>query len=169
MAAGECIALVLETGRAYDADFLDEHVPELIEITRRLATDSQKFRAKRDRKTQRASFRDVLRYVENDELPETTVRFGSYGERLELDSWADHALYAALLGATGPGMTSHLACNEFMRDVLGMEAPRRSELEEAVDVKRSRQQRQMVMSAMRKERSMARTCDRNKKGSNFLV
>lgn len=166
MAAGECVALVLETGRSYDADFLDEHIAELIDITRQLATDSAKFRAKRDRKTQRASFRDVLSYVENDELPETTVRFGGTGERLELDSWADHALYAALLGATGPGMTSHLASNAFMRDVLGMEAPRRLEVEVPVDEKRMRQQRQKVMSAMSKERKMARTADRNRKGHN---
>lgn len=68
MTAGEVIALVLECGRAHDEDFLEEYLPELIDATRQLATDSNKFRAKRDRKTQRATFRDVLRYLEVSEL-----------------------------------------------------------------------------------------------------
>lgn len=160
MAAGECVALILETGRDHDEDFLNEHVPELIEITSRLATDSKKSRAKRDRKTQRTSFRDVLDFVQDNVRTETSVRFGCVGERLELESWADHVLYAALLGAIGPGVTAHLVCNEFLRDVLGLEAPPHVESEEMVDVTRSRQQRQ-------KERSKVRSFDRYKKECNF--
>lgn len=68
MTAGEAIALVLECGRIHDEDFMDEHLPDLIDMTKQLATDSQKFRAKRDRKTQRATFRDVLRYIEVKEF-----------------------------------------------------------------------------------------------------
>lgn len=64
MACGEVIALIFECGRAFDDDFLDAFVPDLIELTSELAKDSQKFRAKRERKAQRASFRDVLRYLE---------------------------------------------------------------------------------------------------------
>lgn len=64
MATGEIIALVLECGRGHDEDFLESYLPELIDATKLLATDSKKFRAKRDRKTQRATFRDVLRYLE---------------------------------------------------------------------------------------------------------
>lgn len=64
MACGEVIAIVLECGRASDEDFLNEYHSELIEITNDLAKDSQKFRAKKERKAQRATFRDVLRYLE---------------------------------------------------------------------------------------------------------
>lgn len=64
MASGEVIALILECGRCHDEDFLDEYISDLIEITTELAKDSQKFRAKKERKVQRASFRDVLRYLE---------------------------------------------------------------------------------------------------------
>lgn len=64
VACGEIIALIFECGRAFEEDFLDPFVPELIELTTELAKDSQKFRAKRERKAQRASFRDVLRYLE---------------------------------------------------------------------------------------------------------
>lgn len=62
MAAGEVIALMLERGRQYDYEW--EASDELIEKLRQLATDSHKYRAKKDRKTQRSSFRDILKYVE---------------------------------------------------------------------------------------------------------
>ncbi|KAL7741861.1 hypothetical protein ACLKA6_012078 [Drosophila palustris] len=64
MAAGETIALILESGRGHDENFLEEHITELCDAVKQLATDSAKYRAKRDRKTQRATFRDVLRYLE---------------------------------------------------------------------------------------------------------
>lgn len=62
--AGECIALLLEIGRGHQEDFLDSYLCELIDATKQLATDSHKYRAKRDRKTQRATFRDILHYLE---------------------------------------------------------------------------------------------------------
>jgi len=64
MAAGETIALILESGRAHEEDFLEDDIAELSEAVKQLATDSHKYRAKRDRKAQRATFRDVLRYLE---------------------------------------------------------------------------------------------------------
>lgn len=64
MAAGETLALVLECGRAHDEEFLEEYLNDLIDAVKQLATDSHKYRAKRDRKAQRATFRDVLRYLE---------------------------------------------------------------------------------------------------------
>lgn len=64
MACGEIIAVMLECGRMFDEDFMDMYLSDLIELTTDLAKDSQKFRAKKERKAQRASFRDVLRYLE---------------------------------------------------------------------------------------------------------
>lgn len=64
MTSGEIIALILERGRMSDESFLEEVVPNLIELTSILSKDSQKHRAKKERKAQRASFRDVLRYLE---------------------------------------------------------------------------------------------------------
>lgn len=116
MAAGETIALVLECGRAQEEEFLDEYLGDLIDATKTLATDSTKYRAKRDRKTQRATFRDVLRYIDQDISPEINIRFGV--ETLLIDSWAVHHQYTSLCTAMGPGMTVHLSDNDFVRDVL---------------------------------------------------
>lgn len=117
MTAGETIALVLECGRSHDDDFLEEDLPDLTEATKKLATDSNKFRAKRDRKTQRATFRDVLRYLEEDISPEINIRFG-VKESLILDNWALHHQYTTLCSAMGSGMNVHLAENDFLRDIL---------------------------------------------------
>jgi hypothetical protein len=64
MAAGETIALAYELGREHNDDFQIETTPQLVDKLRQLATDSHKYRAKKDRKQQRSSFRDILHYVE---------------------------------------------------------------------------------------------------------
>lgn len=64
MAVGEIIAIIYERGRIHEENFLNSHLLELIELTSVLSKDSQKHRAKKERKAQRASFRDVLRYLE---------------------------------------------------------------------------------------------------------
>lgn len=120
MTAGEIFALLFESGRAYNEEFLEEYVPVLIDAAKKLATDSTKYRAKRDRKTQRATFRDVLRYIEEDESPEINVRFGR--ESVVLDTWAIHHQYTTLCNVMGPGINRHLAENEFVRDVFQLGA-----------------------------------------------
>lgn len=76
--AGEAIALIYEGARQFDEDFGfdvgDEddaevashpsHIDELCDKLKQLATDAHKYRAKKDRKAQRSSFRDILRAIE---------------------------------------------------------------------------------------------------------
>lgn len=64
MATGELITIILEMAR--ECEDMDEYEPdeEFINKLRELATDSQKYRAKKDRKTQRSNFRQILHYVE---------------------------------------------------------------------------------------------------------
>lgn len=64
ISAGEALAVIFELGRDYSEDYEQDWALELIDILRDLATDSNKYRAKKDRKQQRASFRDILRYIE---------------------------------------------------------------------------------------------------------
>lgn len=64
LAAGEALATVFELGRAYNANFGEDFIPDLVDTLRQLATDSHKYRAKKDRKQQRATFRDILHYIE---------------------------------------------------------------------------------------------------------
>ena len=63
VAAGEVLALMYELGRDIDEDFVGEE-NGLCDLLKELATDGNKHKAKKDRRVQRASFRDILRAVE---------------------------------------------------------------------------------------------------------
>nr|CAG4635637.1 EOG090X0ARF [Artemia franciscana] len=102
--AGEAIALVYEGARDFDDEFTlandseDKNTgdleSELCNMLKSLATDSQKFRAKKDRRQQRSSFRDVLRAVEEGDTPDVHIKFGT--EVLVLDSWSRKKQYDAI-------------------------------------------------------------------------
>ena len=62
---------------------IDNLVPHL----KQLATDSQKSRSKKDRKEQKASFRDILRTVEEGDGYYEKVAINKR-EKLEIESWA---------------------------------------------------------------------------------
>lgn len=164
MTVGETLALILECGRSHDDDFLSEYLDDLIDAVRQLATDSHKYRTKRDRKAQRATFRDVLRYLEEDILPEINVRFGN--ECLVLDSWAIHHQYSALCVAMGPGMTSQLQENEFIREIfqLGEKVVLNLALKSA---KQSKLERHLHNAAAFKQRTLTRGKNRDKRSAVF--
>lgn len=68
MTAGEALALVYETGRDEDVSFEENFALDIADTLKQLATDSHKYRAKKDRKQQRATFRDILQFIEVDVL-----------------------------------------------------------------------------------------------------
>ena len=51
-----------------------------------LATDSHKYRSKKDRKEQKSSFRDIIKFIEDGEDLYERVAF-SKRETLEITSW----------------------------------------------------------------------------------
>ncbi|XP_067610611.1 interferon-related developmental regulator 2 isoform X2 [Pseudorca crassidens] len=118
MAAGETIALLFELTRDLEDDFVYKDMEALCSALRTLATDSNKYRAKADRRRQRSTFRAVLHSVEGGECEEETVRFGL--EVLYVDSWARRRVYAAFKDALGSGMHHHLQNNELLRDIFGL-------------------------------------------------
>ncbi|XP_059878535.1 interferon-related developmental regulator 2 isoform X6 [Delphinus delphis] len=118
MAAGETIALLFELTRDLEEDFVYKDMEALCSTLRTLATDSNKYRAKADRRRQRSTFRAVLHSVEGGECEEETVRFGL--EVLYVDSWARRRVYAAFKDALGSGMHHHLQNNELLRDIFGL-------------------------------------------------
>ncbi|KAB0365124.1 hypothetical protein FD754_009280 [Muntiacus muntjak] len=118
MAAGETIALLFELARDLEEDFVYEDTEALCGELRTLATDSNKYRAKADRRRQRSTFRAVLHFVEGGECEEETIRFGL--EVLYVDSWARRRVYAAFKDALGSGMHHHLQNNELLRDIFSL-------------------------------------------------
>nr|XP_054107468.1 interferon-related developmental regulator 2-like [Callithrix jacchus] len=68
IAAGETIALLFELARDLEEEFVYKDMEALCSALRTLATDSNKYRAKADRRRQRSTFCAVLHSVENNEL-----------------------------------------------------------------------------------------------------
>ncbi|XP_030667582.1 interferon-related developmental regulator 2 isoform X3 [Nomascus leucogenys] len=118
IAAGETIALLFELARDLEEEFVYEDMEALCSVLRTLATDSNKYRAKADRRRQRSTFRAVLHSVEGGECEEEIVRFGF--EVLYMDSWARHRIYAAFKEVLGSGIHHHLQNNELLRDIFGL-------------------------------------------------
>lgn len=118
IAAGETLAVMYEVCQEMDEEFELENHESLIEKLKLLATDAQKFRAKKERRVQRSSFRDILRSIEDGERPVLTVRFGR--ERLIIDSWCIKRQYDSLCTILGSGMNLHLSENDLLRDIFNL-------------------------------------------------
>lgn len=165
MSAGEALALLLESGRGHDEEFLDEYIPEMVESTKLLATDSQKFRAKRDRKQQRSTFRDVLLYIEEETAPEVTIQVGNGNvkEQLVLDSFAINHQYDSLCNALGSGMNIHLVENNVMRDIFELGA--KLDATQAPLTKLSKNEKRAIQAASFKARTITRGKNRDKRSA----
>jgi hypothetical protein len=163
--AGEAIALLLECGRIHDEDFLEEYIDDLVEITKLLATDSQKFRAKRDRKQQRATFRDVLHYIEEEIFPDIQIQVGAgiTKDTLTIDSWTLHHQYNSICNALGSGMNFHLFENDLLRDVFSM--GERLDSTQITNAKLSKSEKKAIQAASFKARTLTRGRNRDKRSA----
>ena len=121
IAAGEAIAIMYEICQETDDEFELENHDSLIDKLKLLATDCQKFRAKKDRRVQRSSFRDILKSIEEGERPNVTVKFGR--ERLLITSWCSKRQYDSLCFVLGSGMNLHLSENDLIRDIFELGSP----------------------------------------------
>jgi len=123
--AGEAVALAYELARQHDEDYCWNRENELSEALNELATDSQKFRAKRDRKQQRASFRDVIRTVDEGELPYEALTIGPHHQlqHLELNSWSMKLQYQSLCNSLAQGVNHHFTYNVGVRNIYDLGPP----------------------------------------------
>ncbi|XP_017266921.1 interferon-related developmental regulator 2 isoform X1 [Kryptolebias marmoratus] len=121
IAVGETIALLVELGRDIDQEFEVEDSESLCKCLKSLATDSNKHRAKNDRRKQRSIFREVLHYIENEDFPEEKIRFGL--ENVYIDSWMRRRIYDAFKEILESGVRDHLQHNPLLRDIFGLGPP----------------------------------------------
>ncbi|XP_071638614.1 interferon-related developmental regulator 1-like isoform X2 [Temnothorax longispinosus] len=160
LSAGEALAVIFELGRAFSCDYEQTWALDLVEILKELATDSNKYRAKKDRKQQRANFRDILRYIEEDVVPEMHVRFGQ--ETLYLEGWCARTQYNACCRLLGPGINIHLAENQLLREIfhLGNKV-----LPPPITIKTSKLERTLMNAAAFKARTIQRNKNRDKRSA----
>ncbi|KAM3844666.1 interferon-related developmental regulator 2 [Vipera latastei] len=159
--AGETIALLFELARDIEEDFFYEDTDLLCTKLKALATDSNKYRAKTDRRKQRSIFRDVLHYIENGECHEETIKFGL--ECMYVDSWARRRTYNAFKEALGSGVRHHLQNNELLRDTFELGPPLVLDAATVKASKISRFEKHLYNSAAFKARTKARSRVRDKR------
>uniref|UniRef100_A0A8C0EC78 Interferon related developmental regulator 2 n=1 Tax=Bubo bubo TaxID=30461 RepID=A0A8C0EC78_BUBBB len=126
-----------------------------------LATESNKYRAKTDRRKQRSIFRDILRFIESGEYQEETIRFGL--ECMYLDSWARQRTYQAFKEVLGSGIRHHLQNNELLREIFGLGPPLVLDAAALKASKVSRFEKHLYNSAAFKARTKARSRVRDKR------
>ncbi|CAL7942597.1 unnamed protein product [Xylocopa violacea] len=160
LSAGEALAVIFELGRDFCCDYEQDWSLDLIDVLKELATDSNKYRAKKDRKQQRANFRDILRYIEEDVIPEVHVKFGQ--EILYLEGWCARSQYNACCRLLGPGINIHLAENQLLREIfhLGNKV-----LPIPLSQKTSKLERTLMNAAAFKARTIQRNKNRDKRSA----
>ena len=83
-----------------------------------LATDSSRFRGKKERATQRKSFRDILRTVEDGDVPDEQLKIEK--SRHSFSGWAHIKQLNAVRDVLGKGLNVHFGQNETLRDIFDL-------------------------------------------------
>lgn len=161
IAGGESLALLYELGRDLEEDFEYDDVDTLCVTLKALATDSNKYRAKSDRRKQRSIFRDVLHYIEGGECHEETIKFGL--EVMYVDTWVRRRTYSIFKETLGSGIRFHLQHNEVLRDIFSLGAPLILDAAAIKASKISRVEKHMFNSAAFKARTKAMSRVRDKR------
>ncbi|CAL4086345.1 unnamed protein product [Meganyctiphanes norvegica] len=125
IAAGEAIALVYEIAREHNEDYSWNKGNELSQALKELATDSQKFRAKKDLKEQRCTFREVMRSINDREISDDKIQFGPMLQRQDfsLNTWKLKCQYQALRHSLVSGINTHLTFNIGLRNLYELGPP----------------------------------------------
>ncbi|XP_037874811.1 interferon-related developmental regulator 2 isoform X2 [Bombyx mori] len=160
LAAGAALAVAHEA-----APHLAERPHELLDLLEQLARDSHKYRAKRDRKLQRATFRDILKYFEEDAAPSVAVRVGA--ETLQCDTWAALGAYAALAAALGAGLQALAPHARPLRAALGLDDVLPADA--LPKAKLNKLQRHLQNTAACKARTLARNKNRDKRSAALAL
>lgn len=162
MAAGEALALIFEVGRAENEAFEEDFADEVTETLKQLATDYHKYRSKKDRKQQRATFRDILQFIEDDTTNEVQVKIGK--EVLLLDTWVKRKQYDALCTILGPSINNHLLENDLIKEIFEIDVTIvDSKIPAYAQLQMERHRKRVQNAANFKARTISRAKNRDKR------
>lgn len=118
VAAGECIALLLEKSRLVDEEYELNQLSHICDKLQVLATDSQKSKSKKELREQRSNFRQILRTVEGDSFGEESIKI--HQERVHIECWQSKRYYDTFCSVLGSGINLHLGQNLLLRDIFDL-------------------------------------------------
>lgn len=160
--AGEALAAIIEITRDYTDDFEDELPYDIADTLENLSKDGTKYRNKKDRKEQRAEFREIHKYFTDDIVPSVHVKFNTR-EKLYFDTWTSRIQYNALCRPLGPGINTHLADNMMLRDMFQLGNRVSSPLPKTQ--KSTKLERTLQNAAAFKARTIQRSRNRDKRSA----
>jgi len=162
IAAGEALAVLYELANEIYADFRPPNHYHTLEELEGMSNESTKHYAKKDRRLQRATFREIFAAVKNNESPKITVKFPP--ESLSIESWSSKLCYDIFCHVLSGGVNVHLKENPILRDVFGL-GP---QLPTGVIFKRlSKAERQSIANSVSKARTLIRGKQRDKRLAVF--
>ena len=134
---------------------------DLLPLLSTLSTDSSRHRARKDRREQRASFRDVLASVETGEQPSVSVTIKK--QKVVLEGWRAVRVWDAIRQVVGGGVGVHLSENELVAGLIGWEGEDEGPDGEDVDERTKRLDARAASKSRAKEAYQLHNKQRSKK------
>jgi hypothetical protein len=136
---------------ARDINSIFAEPPEsLLIMLERKANESAKYKGKKEKRLQRATFREIYHSFEEGTSPEFDIKFGR--ETLEITSWTSRLYYNTFSGLLATGMNVHLKENGFLRSVFNLDD---LVIEDTQQSKGNRLERQLANKTAFKVRTQA--------------
>ena len=134
---------------------------DLLPLLSSLSTDSSRHRARKDRREQRASFRDVVASVETGEQPSVAVTIKK--QKVTLEGWRAVKVWEAIRQVVNGGVSVHVNENELVAGLIGWEGDEDGGDGEDVDERTKRLDARAASKSRTKEAYQLHNKQRSKK------
>uniref|UniRef100_A0A1I7VDR6 IFRD domain-containing protein n=1 Tax=Loa loa TaxID=7209 RepID=A0A1I7VDR6_LOALO len=157
ISAGKALAVLHEAAVLTFGDkYRFPNQQHLLDVFANLTTDSLKFRAKKDRKIQKLTFRQMYASIKEQEAPVFDVKFGD--EILSIKSCRKKLLYEFICGVLHGSINSHLKMNPILREQFDL-----GPIAEIFPAKMEKMRRAAIQNAINKTRDLQRLKQRDKR------
>ncbi|KAI6189052.1 hypothetical protein M3Y98_00420700 [Aphelenchoides besseyi] len=164
ISVGEALAVLYELATDnIDEEFRFANHPQLKSTLDELAADSVKYHAKRDKRVQKFTFRQIIDTIFNDHVPSSKVRFNNKRETLEIEGCHSKLLYDLLCRILKGDVSIHLTKNEVLRELFDLGKPLEEEDTLNKNIKALKDEQKSLFHATSKERNIRRAKQRDKK------
>lgn len=178
---GEDIAMLFQAMHdleEVEADLSDEDVDKstrrspasfstLLDELRILSTDSSRRLARKDRKEQRANFREIVASAESGEVPSFVVTIHKI--KHEVVGWLAIKQWHALTDVFGASLPAHIQSNPIVHSMVGWEQVASAAYDDGLDDRERRAQQKLQSKAKAKLDYQAHNKVRAKKMAHTLV
>ncbi|VDM65603.1 unnamed protein product [Strongylus vulgaris] len=161
LATGEALAFLYEIGSETRHNFRLPNHQQIVEILEFLCSDSSKAKAKKDKRAQRFTLRQVYSSIVDKDTPSLTIKFNK--EALLLDSCASKLLYDICCELLRGGIVRQLQYNELLRELFDMGPVQEVDQLEKI----SKLARMAALDAASKQRNQMRGKQRDKRNVVF--